>query len=285
MRLLCVAVGPPRAPGPRYALELARALRSVPGAEVVLSLAEGAELMADGLPECDLPMPTYRGPAGWAARLATLPFTAPALARRLRALRLDGALCAMPAPLDLLMAAGLAAGGGAVWYVTVHDVALHPGDILPMQMVLQRRLLRRAATLVALSRHVAGQLQARGEGAGRPLLTARLSPLRYGTAPPAARVAGRAASVAQFRAAAALQGLGPAGRGHGHGARLRTDRVEGRRHRPESPALETLRRLPGGDGWRTAGCPKAKWGRCWAGRMRWCCPIRRRARAGWPPRP
>ncbi len=115
--------------------------------------------MQGGLPACDLPVDTYAGLAGWAWRLATAPVAASALARRLRPLRLDGALCAMPAPLDLLMAAALRRAG-VPYAVVVHDATLHPGDILPMQGLLQRRLLRGAGGLVALSGHVAAQLAA-----------------------------------------------------------------------------------------------------------------------------
>ncbi len=170
-----------RGAGPRYALELTRGLRHIPGMSVTLSLSSGAEIMQGGLPECDLPVATYAGLAGWAGRLAGIPFEASALARRLRPLRLDGALCAMPAPLDLLMATALRRAG-IPYAVAVHDATLHPGDILPMQAVLQRLLLRRATALVALSAHVADALQP--TAVGRPLLRAQLSPLDYGGAGP-----------------------------------------------------------------------------------------------------
>ena len=169
-----------RGAGPRYALELAQALRQVPGVEVALSLSSHAEIMVGGVAECDMPVPTYAGLAGWASRMATIPAAAVPLARRLRALRLDGAVCAMPAPLDLLMVAAL--GLARVPYaVAVHDAALHPGDILPMQAVLQRLMLRRARALIALSGHVANQL----EPGKRTLLRSRLSPLGYGARGPA----------------------------------------------------------------------------------------------------
>jgi glycosyltransferase involved in cell wall biosynthesis len=168
-----------RGAGPRYALELAQALRQVPGIEAVLSLSRGAEIMQGGLAACDCPVDTYRGLLGWGWRLASLPLAAPRLARRLRALRLDGAVCAMPAPLDLLMVAALRLAG-VRYAVVVHDATLHPGDILPMQGVLQRLLVRGAAGLVALSWHVAGQLQL--VAGGRPILHSRLSPLDYGAA-------------------------------------------------------------------------------------------------------
>ena len=230
-----------RGAGPRYALELARGLRLVPGVEVVLSLSENAEILAGGLPECDLPLPTYGGLAGWLRRLVGIPLEAPMLARRLRALRLDGAVCAMPAPLDLLMAAALRRAG-VKFAVAVHDATLHPGDILPLQAVLQRRLLRRASALVALSGHVAKQLAPLA--AGRPLLQARLSPLDYGGSrtPPMAH--GGRLRLLSFGRLLPYKGLGllaaalallPPG--------LAEARVVGTG--PQSPELDALRRLPG----------------------------------------
>lgn len=238
MRLLVWQWGR-RGAGPRYALELARGLREVPGVEVALSLSRGAEIMPEAAAECALPVDTYARAAGWAWRMARLPLDAPGLARRLRPLRLDGAVCAMPAPLDLLMAAALRRAG-VPYAVAVHDATLHPGDILPLQQVLQRRLLRRARALVALSGHVAGQLPGR-------VLRSRLSPLGYGdpTAPPPAPPMAHGGTLRLLSfgrllpykgldlLAAALARPGPAAQ----------VRVVG--SGPESPALDALRRLPG----------------------------------------
>ncbi len=234
MRLLVWQWGR-RGAGPRYALELARGLREVPGVEVALSLSRGAEIMPEAAAECALPVDTYAGAAGWAGRMARLPLDVPPLARRLRPLRLDGAVCAMPAPLDLLMAAALRRAG-VPYAVAVHDAALHPGDILPLQQVLQRRLLRRARALVALSGHVAGQLHGR-------VLRSRLSPLAYGGASTLPMAHGGTLRLLSFGRllpykgldllAAALARLGPAAE----------VRVVG--SGPDSPALDALRRLPG----------------------------------------
>ena len=239
MRLLVWQWGR-RGAGPRYAVELARELSTVPGVSVTLSLSAGAEILTNGLADCDLPMPTYAGLAGWARRLASIPLTAPRLARRLDALELDGAVCAMPAPLDLLMVAALRRAG-VPFAVAVHDATLHPGDILPMQTVLQRALLRRAAVLIALSGHVTDQL--RPTAAGRPLLRSRLSPLDYGhAAAPPLQHGGDLRLLSFGRLlpykgldllADALTQLGP-----GHFI----TRVVG--SGPESAALDALRRLP-----------------------------------------
>ena len=230
-----------RGAGPRYALELARGLREVPGVSVVLSLSANAEIMTGGLPDCDMPVRTYNGLAGWGRRLLCIPLEAPGLARKLRALRLDGAVCAMPAPLDLLMAAALRLAR-VPYGVAVHDAALHPGDILPMQAVLQRWLMRGASVLIALSSHVAAQLATRA--GGRPLLRSRLSPLDYGHAPAAPLAHGGALRLLSFGRLLPYKGLDlladalagiPPGR--------MTVRIAGAG--PESAVLDRLRSLPG----------------------------------------
>jgi glycosyltransferase involved in cell wall biosynthesis len=173
-----------RGAGPRVAVELANGLRLVPGVDAVLSLSTGAEILRGASPPaCELPVPTYRGAAGFLRRLLTVPFAAAALSRRVRALRVDVALCAMPAPLDLLMMRALRrAGVPAV--VVVHDADMHPGDGLPFQMALQRKQAREADALVALTSHVAVRLREQGlAGGGRPLFMASLPPLVFG--PPA----------------------------------------------------------------------------------------------------
>ena len=240
MRLLVWQWGK-RGAGPRYALELAEALRRVPGVAVVLSLSRGAEIMAEGPPACDLPVDTYRGLAGWLARLAAIPVQARALAARLRPLRLDGAICAMPAPLDLLMAAALR-GAGVPFAVAVHDATLHPGDILPLQGVLQRLLLARARALMVLSGHVEAQL--RPMAAGRPVLRARLSPLDYGrpAAPPLAH--GGKLRLLSFGRLLPYKGLDLLAAAL---ARIDTAALDIRvvGSGPEGAELDALRRLPG----------------------------------------
>lgn len=170
--------------GPRVAVELARGLGAA-GLTPALSLSTHAEILqGPDAPDCDLPVSTYRGPFGFAARMLAIPLDSPRLARRIRALAPDLALCAMPAPLDLLMAEALRRARVPL-VVVVHDADAHPGDALPLQMTLQRALLRRADGLIALSAHVAARLEAQGAVRGRPLLRATLPPLAYGPAPPA----------------------------------------------------------------------------------------------------
>ncbi len=151
-----------RGAGPRYAGVLAAGRRGVPGVVPLLSLSRQAEILAGpDAPACDLPVETYRGAADLLLRLPRLPFEVGGLARRIASLRPDMAICAMPAPLDALMAAALRRAR-VPHAVVVHDADLHPGDIHSWQMVLQRRLARRADAVVALSRHVGERLLEQG---------------------------------------------------------------------------------------------------------------------------
>ena len=193
-----------RGAGPRFAADLARNFAAIPETETLLSLAAGAEILRSAAPpSCDLRFRTYGGVAGFAARALSAPLLVPRLAAWLRHNRVDVALCAMPAPLDLLMAAALRRAR-VPFAVVVHDADLHPGDAFPLQMRLQRRLLRHADGLFALSTHVADRLQQQGIAAGRLLATASLPPFAFGERPPPPRAHGGPLRLPLVRAAAAL---------------------------------------------------------------------------------
>lgn len=171
-----------RGGGPRFGAELAESLRALPEDSAVLSLSRQAELLRGPVaPVCELPVATYDGLASFVLRCALAPLQVRPLAERLRALRLDVAICAMPGPLDLLMAAALRRAG-LPFLVVVHDATLHPGDGLPFQMLLQRSLMRRADGLIALSRHVRDRLL--DDSAGRRVILASHPPLVFGPLPP-----------------------------------------------------------------------------------------------------
>jgi len=178
-----------RGAGPRYAAELAQALRDAPGVTPILSLSRQAELVQAGLAVPELPVGTYDGMAGWAARMLAIPVTARRLARQLQERRLDAAFCAMPGPLDLLMARALRLAR-VPFAVAVHDAELHPGDILPLQMRLQRVLLSRADALITFSPHVTSMLRRQGRVRGRPMIETTLSPFAFGPPPPPPRAHG-----------------------------------------------------------------------------------------------
>ena len=234
-----------RGGGPRYAVELASGLSARTGVDAMLSLSTQSEILGGaGAPTCQLPVRTYEDLAGLVVRLPALPFQVAPLASRVRALRPDVAICAMPAALDLLMAAALRRVA-VPYYVVVHDADPHPGDGIPLQMTLQRALMRRAQGLVALTEHVAERLQQQSLVRGRKLFIVPHPPRIFGPTPPPPRVHGGKLRLLSFGRllpykgldllAEALRVLGP-----------RADmevRVVG--NGPESPVLEALRQLPG----------------------------------------
>ncbi len=225
-----------RGAGPRDAIELAAALAQVAGVEAMLPLSRQSEIMAGRASlACDLPVDTYRSAADLLLRLPRLPFQVGGLARRLAALRLDAAICAMPAPLDMLMAAALRRAR-VPYAVVVHDATLHPGDIHAWQMVLQRRLSRRADAVVALSRHVGDRLREQGLAPGRKLILSAHLPFDFGPAPPPRSHDGRLLPYKGLDLLAdAMAALGP-----------RDDlelRVVGQG--PDSPVLARLQAMPG----------------------------------------
>jgi len=183
---------------------------------------------------------TYRGLASLLAGLPAAPFRVAALARWLRPRRLDAAICAMPAPLDLLMWAALRRVGVPVW-VVVHDADCHPGDGFPLQMRLQRALCRRATGLIALSTHVRDRLIAQGF---RTVILSRLPPLAFGAPPPPPCAHGGKLRLLSFGRLLPYKGLDmlpEALRGVGD---LDIEvRVVGRG--PETATLDELRAMPG----------------------------------------
>lgn len=150
-----------------------------------LSLSAGAEILASqDRPVCALPVKTYDGVIGYIWRVLLAPVAVWPLMHRIRRLAPDVAICAMPGPLDLVMVWALRRLGVRT-VVTVHDADLHPGDGFPMQMVLQRQLIRQADALIVLTHHVATRLRQQGSSRGKTLLTASLPPFVFG-APAAA---------------------------------------------------------------------------------------------------
>lgn len=169
------------------AVDLAAAIAALPDTESLLSLSTQSEQMKGAAPpDCALPYDTYSGLAGYVWRVLTIPVRLPGLCAALRRLAPDIAVCAMPAPLDLLMALSLGVLG-VKYYVVVHDADAHPGDGFPMQMTLQRLLVRRAAGLVTLSGHIAQRLLDRGEVGTRALIRLGLPPFSFGPVPPPSR--------------------------------------------------------------------------------------------------
>ncbi len=176
--------------GPRVAADFAGLFNTLPGTDAALSLSNRAEILAGPhRPRCELPVPTYASATGYAARVLASPLFVPRLARAVRALQPTVALCAMPGPLDLVMHAALRRVG-VPYAVVAHDADLHPGDGYPLQMSLQRGLLRRADALVVLSNHVHARLDALGLTRGKPVLRTSLPPYTLREPAPAPRAHG-----------------------------------------------------------------------------------------------
>lgn len=229
-----------RGAGPRVAVDLAVALGTLPGMTGLLSLSTQSEQMNGASPpDCALPYDTYSGLAGYLFRMVSIPARLPGLCAALRLLAPDIAICAMPAPLDLLMA--LALGWlGIPFYVLVHDADAHPGDGFPMQMTLQRLLVRKATGLVTLSGHIAQRLLDRGEVGTRALIRLSLPPFSFGPIPPPPRQHGGPLRLLFFGRLLPYKGIGLFA--EALAAMGEVDiavRVVG--HGPETPALDVLR--------------------------------------------
>jgi glycosyltransferase involved in cell wall biosynthesis len=234
-----------RGAGPRFAAALADGLRLIPGTEVPLSLSTGAEILQGPAPPyCELPVETYGSVAGLVWRLAKAPLLVHHLARRLAALRLDGAICAMPGPLDLLLLVALRRLHVPA-VVVVHDADAHPGDVMPLLMILQRRLTRRADAVVALSEHVAARLLEQQLVDPARLLVVSHPPFMFGPMPPPPRAHGGALRLLCFGRLLPYKGLDLLASalrllGNRRGWEVR---VVG--SGPESAELAALRALPG----------------------------------------
>jgi glycosyltransferase involved in cell wall biosynthesis len=170
--------------GPRLGADFADSFAALPGVTALLSLSTAAEIMREAdAPRCDLPVATYRGAISYLARVAAAPVFVPMLAAQVRRLAPDIALCAMPGPLDLAMHAALRRAG-VPYAVVVHDADAHPGDGYPLQMTLQRALVRRADALVVLSEHVRRRLEAQGLTKGKKIVRSILPPPVLPALPP-----------------------------------------------------------------------------------------------------
>ncbi len=174
-----------RGAGPLFAARLAAALDELPGVSAQLSLAVGAELLAlPDPPPCAWQEPTYSSASGYLLQRLASPFLVSRSRHHLRQHRPDFAICAMPALLDQRMVAALHQAG-IPYAMVVHDATAHPGDALSFHLLGQTRLLRRAAALFPLSRHIEANLRGRGFGGpGQALVKLWHPPFSFGAAPP-----------------------------------------------------------------------------------------------------
>ena len=234
-----------RGAGPRYAAEMVRVFNEMPGVSALLSLSSGAEILrVEQPPPCALPVRTYSSLPTYGLRLMMAPMLVQELVGWLRRERIDIAVCAMPAAMDLIMAAALRLAG-VPYLVVVHEADLHPGDRFASQIWLQRLLLSGARGAFALSAHVNDRMHALGLAAGKTIIRSTLPPFYYGDNRPPPASAHGPLRLLHFGRLITYKGLdlladslaliGP-----------RTDlevRIVG--SGPESEALDRLRALPG----------------------------------------
>jgi glycosyltransferase involved in cell wall biosynthesis len=207
-------------------------------------LSRQSEIMLDEPASfCDLPVDTYRGVPGYLGRVLASFTLVRRLTGDLRRLAPDMALCAMPGPLDLAMQQALRRAG-IPFAVVVHDADAHPGDGYPLQMALQRMLVRRADAVVALSDHVAARLRAQGLLRGKSFIRTLLpQPPILGLLPVLAH--GGPFRLLSFGRLLAYKGLDLLAEALAMvlPATPMVVRVVGQG--PEGPELAALRRLPG----------------------------------------
>jgi glycosyltransferase involved in cell wall biosynthesis len=175
-----------RGAGPLFAARLAAALNELPGHFAALSLAAGAELLAQpDAPACDWPEPTYETPAGYLAQRLAARFLQPRTRQHLAALQPDFAICAMPALLDQRMVSALRQMR-IPYAIMVHDATAHPGETLKFRALGQPALLRHAQALFPLSSHVEHDLCRGGYGAHGQMLAKLWHPaFSFGNSPAA----------------------------------------------------------------------------------------------------
>jgi glycosyltransferase involved in cell wall biosynthesis len=158
-----------RGGGPRFTLELARALDAA-GVPLAFSLAAGNESRAafDALPGPRAIENTYASAAGLGLALLRVP----AMRRRMAQLiAASGAPCVVSTMPHLLNRFLLAAvkRSGARFLATIHDAAPHPGDRIHVPMRFVRAEVAAADAIVTLSRHVRDQVARWPEARGKPI--------------------------------------------------------------------------------------------------------------------
>ena len=128
--------------GARYALELSRALKEHCGHDVLLSLAEDAELMRDPATRrgVDMALYTYTNTPEFIWRSLGLRRVLKPIVERLRASPPDAAIVTMMGYWDIFLVRHLRRLGIPV-VVLLHDAEVHPGDRFHLMVRLQRRLI------------------------------------------------------------------------------------------------------------------------------------------------
>jgi len=124
-----------RGAGPRIAVDLANGLAALPRTSVQLSLSDQAEILhSHHAPANVLTFRTYRSAFGLFCKFLQAPVIITRLFMAILSNRPDIAICAMPGPLDVLMAHALRRAGVPVITI-IHDARAHPGDGYPLMQI------------------------------------------------------------------------------------------------------------------------------------------------------
>ncbi|NOX73036.1 MAG: glycosyltransferase family 4 protein [Alphaproteobacteria bacterium] len=146
--------------GPRIAFELARMLQRHCGNDVILSLAENAELLDS--PMCKeavrVPLKAYVTATQFATRTVLIRKILRPLLRELERERPNVALCVMPGYWDTFLVRHLRRIGIPVISI-VHDATNHPGDHFQLINWLQRGTIKHSTAIITLTDFVARRLQ------------------------------------------------------------------------------------------------------------------------------
>lgn len=144
-----------RGGGPRYTLEVARAMAARGDVAVYLSTSRQAEVAGEfaalGLP--GLPVDTYTGALEAALAMLRLPALRRRFARFLQEERIDTVICTMGHLWNVAVAPVVRAAG-ARYVLTVHDAVLHPGEENALRSWCLTRELTATDGLVMLTNHV-----------------------------------------------------------------------------------------------------------------------------------
>lgn len=148
--------------GPRYALELATALREHCGIETRVSLAEGAEILTDpSLRDAnDWPMLTVQKPLDLVRSVPRILRRLSNITEQLRRFPPDAALSTMAGYWDGFLLSRLK-HARVPFATTIHDATMHPGDTIPLVDFMQKRHLRSCRAVVTLTDYVAERLRQR----------------------------------------------------------------------------------------------------------------------------
>lgn len=148
-----------RGGGPRYTIELARALAAMETVDLHLSWSRQAEIAHEfaALRLPGLPVDTYENLRQAAARSLTLPLLRRRFARYVAERRIDVVLCSMDHLWNVAITSAIA-GTGARYVLALHDALAHPGEENHLRAWTLRRQLAQTDGVLALSQHVRSQL-------------------------------------------------------------------------------------------------------------------------------